>query len=71
MIRAVADTHTVIWYLFNDSRLSRTARITIEEAAAVGNMIAFSSMTLAAISLNMPVISRDRAIQASRLRTVW
>ena len=29
MIQAVADTHTVIWYLFADSRLSLTARNTI------------------------------------------
>lgn len=133
MIRAVADTHAVIWYLFNDPRLSRTARIAIEEAAAAGDMVAFSSITLAeivylaergrihketlsrllqamdaedavlleisfdrsiaqamlqiprlevpdlpdriiaatAISLSVPVISRDGAIQASRLRTVW
>ena len=26
MICAVADTHTLIWYLYNDARLSSTAR---------------------------------------------
>ena len=30
MIVAVADTHTIIWYLFNDKRLSSIARQTIE-----------------------------------------
>ncbi len=25
MLRAVADTHAVIWYIFGDSRLSKTA----------------------------------------------
>lgn len=30
MIRAVADTHTVIWYLYADGRLSANARNTIE-----------------------------------------
>jgi PIN domain nuclease of toxin-antitoxin system len=33
MIVAVADTHTIIWYLFNDERLSNIARQTIETAA--------------------------------------
>jgi len=49
MIRAVADTHTVIWYLFRDARLSPTARGTIEDAAAAGEQVAFSSITLAEI----------------------
>ena len=49
MLRAVADTHTVIWYLFADERLSATAHTTIEEAAANGDQIAFSAITLAEI----------------------
>ncbi|GAA6616353.1 type II toxin-antitoxin system VapC family toxin [Scytonema sp. NUACC26] len=49
MLRAVADTHTVIWYIFGDSRLSITARETIAQIAANGEQIAFSSMTLAEI----------------------
>ncbi len=50
MLRAVADTHTVIWYLFADERLSTAARATIEEAAANGDQIAFSAITLAEIA---------------------
>ncbi len=49
MFRAVADTHTVIWYLFADERLSAAARATMEEAASSGDQIAFSSITLAEI----------------------
>ena len=49
MIRAVADTHAVIWYLYDDPRLSETARATIEAAAASGEQVAFSSITLAEI----------------------
>jgi PIN domain nuclease of toxin-antitoxin system len=49
MLRAVADTHAVIWYIFRDSRLSVTARTTIEQIAAEGNQVAFSSITLAEI----------------------
>ena len=49
MIRAVADTHTIIWYLFHDPRLSETACTTIEDAAASGEQVAFSAITLAEI----------------------
>ncbi len=49
MLHAIADTHAVIWYIFADNRLSITARTTIEEAAARGDQIAFSSITLAEI----------------------
>lgn len=45
----MADTHTIIWYLFNDSRLSNIARQTIETAAANGNQIGIASITLAEI----------------------
>jgi len=34
MPRAVADTHTVVWYLYDDARLSLAARTWIEDAAA-------------------------------------
>lgn len=46
MPRAVADTHTVIWYIYDDARLSSTARAWIEKAAADGEQIAISSITL-------------------------
>jgi len=49
VLRSVADTHTVIWYIFSDVRLSATARNTIEQIAAEGNQVAFSSITLAEI----------------------
>jgi PIN domain nuclease of toxin-antitoxin system len=49
MIRAVADTHRIIWYLFHDPRLSEAARVTIEDAAASGEQVAFSAIALAEI----------------------
>ncbi len=49
MLRAVADTHTLIWHLYADQRLSSTAQAVIEETAANGDQIAFSSITLAEI----------------------
>lgn len=49
MLRAVADTHAIIWYIFGDARLSDTARNTFEQIAVEGNQVAFSSITLAEI----------------------
>ncbi len=49
MIRAVVDTHALIWYLFGDSRLSATARGEIESAAASGERIAISTISLVEI----------------------
>ena len=46
MIAAVADTHTAIWYLYNDVRLSARARTFIETAAKNGEQVALSSITL-------------------------
>jgi|KBSSwiStaDraftv2_1062776.scaffolds.fasta_scaffold1477143_2 PIN domain nuclease of toxin-antitoxin system len=49
MIAGVADTHTVIWYLLKDPRLSDKARRFIDDAAATGNEIMISPITLAEI----------------------
>lgn len=46
MITAVADTHTAIWYLYNDPRLSANARLTIETAAQRGDEIGLSAISL-------------------------
>lgn len=46
MIVAVADTHAVIWYIFDDPRLSNRARAFIAEAARDGNRIGVSSISL-------------------------
>lgn len=49
MLRAVADTHAVVWYLYDDPRLSQTARSSFEDAAQAGDQIGFSTITLAEI----------------------
>jgi PIN domain nuclease of toxin-antitoxin system len=49
MIAGVADTHTAIWYLFNDVRLSFAAGDFIDRAAAAGSRIVISSISLAEI----------------------
>lgn len=47
MLRAVADTHTIIWYLYDDPRLSQPARTLIEDAASAGDQVGLSTITLA------------------------
>jgi PIN domain nuclease of toxin-antitoxin system len=49
MLAAIADTHAVIWYIFDDKRLSAVARASLEDAAAAGNQVGLSSITLAEI----------------------
>ena len=47
MVRAVADTHAVVWYLAGDVRLSPAAKAVFDTAVANRDQIAFSSVTLA------------------------
>lgn len=49
MLRAVVDTHAIIWYIFGDPRLSITAQSAIAQIASDGDQVAFSSITLAEI----------------------
>lgn len=49
MTSGVADTHTVLWYLFGDPRLSSRAKEFIDHAAASRRTIAISPISLAEI----------------------
>ena len=49
MIAAVADTHTALWYLFDDERLSMAAGDFIDQAGVAGHRIVVSSISLAEI----------------------
>ena len=49
MIAGVADTHTAIWHLFGDSRLSRLASEFIDSAAAARNKIVLSTISVAEV----------------------
>jgi PIN domain nuclease of toxin-antitoxin system len=46
MIAGVADTHTVIWYLAPDARLSANARTFIDSAFSAGSQIAIPTISL-------------------------
>lgn len=47
MIVAIADTHTVIWYLFSDRRLGAAASAFIDKAAEDGEHIGVSAISIA------------------------
>jgi PIN domain nuclease of toxin-antitoxin system len=49
MIAGIADTHTALWYLFDDERLSVAAGDFIDQAGAAGRRIVVSSISLAEI----------------------
>ena len=49
MISAIADTHTVIWYLYDDARISDKAKRLIEANKEQGNQIGISTITLVEI----------------------
>jgi PIN domain nuclease of toxin-antitoxin system len=53
MIAGVADTHSALWYLFNDARLSAPAGDFIDRAGVEGRQIIISSISLAASRLSV------------------
>ena len=48
-IAGVADTHTALWYLFEDARLSAAAGAFINDAAIARRKIAVSTISLAEV----------------------
>jgi PIN domain nuclease of toxin-antitoxin system len=60
MIRAVADTHAIIWYLFEDGRLSRVAKEFMDDAAKNGEQIGISAISLVEI---VYLVEKPRSIQ--------
>jgi PIN domain nuclease of toxin-antitoxin system len=47
MIRAIADTHATIWYLFSDPRLGRAASAFIDDTVANGDHNGVSAISFA------------------------
>lgn len=46
-IRVVADTHALLWYLYDDNRLSLAARTLMDTIDTDGDQIAISSIAFA------------------------
>ena len=49
MIAAVADTHTALWHLFDDAKISALSGAFINEAATARRKIAVSTISLAEV----------------------
>ena len=49
MPQVVADTHSLLWHLLDDPRLSQPAREALEEADQPGGCVLFSAITLVEI----------------------
>ena len=67
MIRAVADTHAVLWYLYNDPRLSLTAGAVMDAAVRAGDEIAISAISLIEIAY---LVERSRIPQDAFERVI-
>ncbi|MEH2063586.1 MAG: type II toxin-antitoxin system VapC family toxin [Nostoc sp.] len=50
MTSVVADTHTLIWYIFDLERLSKTALTALEQAVNSGNPIYVSAISVVEIA---------------------
>ncbi len=67
MIRAVADTHAILWYLYNDPRLSVAAGAMMDATVKAGDEIAISSISLVEIAYlieknRIPLDAFDRVV---------
>ena len=62
MIVGVADTHTALWHLFDDKRLSAAGEAFINEAATARRKIAFSTISLAEV---VYLIEKNRLPQSA------
>jgi PIN domain nuclease of toxin-antitoxin system len=70
IIKAVADTHALIWYVFNDARLSPFAATFMDEADADGERIGISSVTLVEIVYLIEKKRIDPTIEFAGWRSV-
>lgn len=69
MIVGVADTHTALWHLFADTKLSRVAEDFIQAAAARRDKIAVSAVSLAELVYlveknRLPMSAYDELLRA-------
>lgn len=69
MSSVVTDTHTIVWYLANDARLSRTAMQALDLASATGEPIYVPSICLVELTYlvekgRLSSLARDRLIRA-------
>ena len=68
-VRFVVDTHAILWYLYDDSRLSVPAAQALDDAIQDGDQIAIAAITLAEI-VYLAEKGRISSLAFDRLRTV-
>ena len=69
MSAVAVDTHTIVWYLSNDNRLSGRAIDALDRASAAGEYIYVPSICLVELTYlvekaRLPAIARERLIRA-------
>jgi PIN domain nuclease of toxin-antitoxin system len=69
MSAVVVDTHTIVWYLSTDPRLSQHAAEALDSATATGERIHVPSICLVELTYlvekgRLPMAARDRLIEA-------
>jgi PIN domain nuclease of toxin-antitoxin system len=69
MPAVVVDTHAIVWYLANDSRLSLRAADALDLATATGDAIHVPSICLVELTYlvekgRLPSVARERLIRA-------
>ena len=69
MSAVVVDTHTIVWYLSNDPRLSATAAAALDRATAEGELIYVPSVCLVELTYliekrRLPPAARERLVNA-------
>ncbi len=64
---AVADTHTLLWYLFENPKLSQRAKDFLDQSAQSGSQIAVSSISLIEM---VYLIEKGRIPAESLTRTI-
>ena len=68
-VRFVVDTHAILWYLYDDSRLSVPAAQALDDAIQDGDQIAIAAITLAEI-VYLAEKGRISSLAFDRVRTV-
>ncbi|MBW4556335.1 MAG: hypothetical protein KME59_10425 [Trichormus sp. ATA11-4-KO1] len=68
MTSVVADTHTLIWYVFDLQRLSSAALTALEKAVNTGNPIYVSAITIIEIAY---LVEKGRFSEEVLTRILW
>ena len=74
----VVDTHSIVWFLSRDARLSERAPLDRAVADAL-KLVKRSEVpdlpdriiAATAVALGVPLVSRDAKIRASQVQTIW